>query len=68
LIKTTTNVRRLCSPFRANYEDCKAQAALGVIPSTKAQRLLFAQEWLQQAEAAEAAHRRKATISTALAK
>ena len=54
--------------FRANYEECKAQAVLAVMPSSKAQWLLFAQEWLEQAEAAEAAHRRKATISTALAK
>ena len=35
--------------FRANYEECKAQAALAGIPSTKAQWLLFAQEWLEQA-------------------
>ena len=49
--------------FRANYEECKVQAALAVIPSTKAQWLLFAQEWLEQAEAAEVAQRRRATIS-----
>jgi hypothetical protein len=54
--------------FRANYEECLAQAALAVMPSSKAQWLLFAQEWLEQAEAAEAAHRRKATISMVLAK
>jgi hypothetical protein len=48
--------------FRANYEECKAQAALAVIPSTKAQWLLFAEEWLQQAEAAEVAQRRLATV------
>jgi len=53
---------------REKYEECKEQAALAVIPSTKAQWLLFAQEWLEQAEAAEAAHRRKATISMVLAK
>jgi hypothetical protein len=42
---------------RKNYEECKAQAALAVIPSTKAQWLLFAQEWLELAEAAEVAER-----------
>jgi hypothetical protein len=45
--------------FRANYEECKAQAALAVVPSSKAQWLVFAQEWLGQAEAAEVAQRRK---------
>ena len=53
--------------FRANYEECKAQAALAVIPSTKAQWLLFAQEWLEQADAVEVAQRRTA-ISTVPAK
>jgi hypothetical protein len=50
--------------FRARYEECIEQAALSVIPSTKAQWLLFAQEWLEKAEAAEAAERRRAAIST----
>ena len=54
--------------FRANYEECKAQAALAVIPSTKAQWLLFAQEWLGQAEAVEVAQRRKAANTAIPAK
>jgi hypothetical protein len=49
--------------FRANYEEGIEQAALAVIPSAKAQWLLFAQEWLEKAEAAEAAERRRAAIS-----
>ena len=51
--------------FRANYEECKAQAALTANPSSKAQWLLFAQEWLVQAEAAEDQQRREA-VSTVL--
>ena len=54
--------------FRANYEECKAQAALTVIPSSKAQWLLFAQEWLVQAEAAEDQQRRETAISPVPAK
>ena len=49
---------------RANYQECKAQAALAANPSSKAQ-LLFAQEWLVQAEAAEDQQRREA-VSTVL--
>ena len=52
--------------FRAEYEECKAQAALAVIPSTKAQWLLFAAEWLKQAEAAEAEQRRDTATATAV--
>ena len=51
--------------FRANYEEGIEQAALAVIPSAKAQWLLFAQEWLVQAEAAEDQQRREA-VSTVL--
>jgi hypothetical protein len=50
---------------RANYQECKAQAALAANPSSKAQWLLFAQEWLVQAEAAEDQQRREA-VSTVL--
>ena len=52
--------------FRAEYEECKAQAALAVIPSTKAQWLLFAEEWLKQAEAAEDRQRRDTSTATAV--
>jgi hypothetical protein len=51
--------------FRANYEECLAEAAKAVSPSSKAQWLLFAQEWLVQAEAAEDQQRREA-VSTVL--
>jgi hypothetical protein len=45
--------------FRANYEECLGEAAKAVSPSSKAQWLLFAQEWLVQAEAAEDQQRRE---------
>jgi hypothetical protein len=54
--------------FRANYEECRAEAVKAVGQSSKTQRLLFAQEWLEQAEAAEVAQRREAAISTVPAK
>ena len=50
--------------FRNEYEECQAQAALPGSPSTKAQWLLFAQEWLKLAEAAEDQQRREAATST----
>ena len=49
--------------FRANYEECRAEAAKATGPSSKAQWLLFAEEWLKQAEAAEAEQRREAAIA-----
>lgn len=52
--------------FRTEYKECKAQAALATSPSTKAQWLLFAEEWLAQAEAAEVQQRREAAIATAV--
>jgi len=54
--------------FRENYEECRAEAEKAASPSAKAQWLLFAQEWLVQAEAAEVAQRRNAAISTVPAK
>ena len=49
--------------FRNEYEECQAQAVLAASLSTKAQWLLFAQEWLVLAQAAEAEQRREAAIS-----
>ena len=49
--------------FRENYEDCRAEADKATSPSSKAQWLLFAEEWLKQAEAAEDQQRREAAIS-----
>ncbi|MDE5465212.1 hypothetical protein [Bradyrhizobium sp. CSS354] len=43
--------------FRENYEECRAEAAKATNPSSKAQWLLFAEEWLKLAEAAEAQQR-----------
>jgi len=51
-----------CEVFRANYEECRAEAAKATVPSSKAQWLLFAEEWLKQAEAAEDQQRREAAI------
>ena len=42
---------RIC---RENYEECRAEAAKAKSPSSKAQWLLFADEWLKLALAAEA--------------
>ena len=39
--------------FRREHEDCLAEAAATDVPSTKAQWLVFAQEWLKLALAAE---------------
>ena len=50
--------------FRNEYEECQAQAVLAGSSSTKAQWLLFAQEWLELAQAAEDEQRREAAIST----
>ena len=44
------------------YEEGIAEAAKAISPPTKAQWLLFAEEWLKQAEAAEAEQRREAEI------
>ena len=40
--------------FRANYEECRVEADKATSPSSKAQWLLFADEWLKLALAAEA--------------
>ena len=48
--------------YRANYLECRAEADKAISPSTKAQWLLFAEEWLVKAEAAEAEQRREAEI------
>ncbi|MBR0949469.1 hypothetical protein [Bradyrhizobium canariense] len=40
--------------YRENYEECRAEAAKANSPSSKAQWLLFADEWLRLALAAEA--------------
>ena len=50
--------------FRANYEECRAEADKAASPSTKAQWLLFAEEWLKLAQAAEDQQRREAAIHT----
>jgi hypothetical protein len=52
--------------FRENYEECRAEAAKTTVPSGKAQWLLFAEEWLKQAEAAEAQQRLDAATATAV--
>src|SRR3954454_14227416 len=49
--------------YRANYEDCRAEASKATSASSKAQWLVFAEEWLKQAEAAEDQQRREAAIS-----
>ena len=36
--------------FRRENEECRRQAALTDVPSSKAQWLLFADEWLKQAQ------------------
>ena len=54
--------------FRENYEECRAQAAKATVRSSKAQWLLFAEEWLKQAEAAEAQQRRDAATAAVPAK
>ena len=54
--------------FRANYEECRVEADKATSPSSKAQWLLFAEEWLKQAEAAEAQQRRDAAIPAVPAK
>jgi hypothetical protein len=54
--------------YRANYEDCRAEASKATSASSKAQWLLFAEEWLKQAEAAEAQHRRDAATAAVPAK
>ncbi|MGM4959834.1 hypothetical protein [Bradyrhizobium sp. 604_D8_N2_3] len=51
--------------FRREYEECCKQAALTDMPSSKAQWLLFADEWLKQALAAEALGKRKAPEAVA---
>jgi len=40
--------------FRREYEECRRQACMTENPFSKAQWLLFANEWLKQAEATEA--------------
>jgi hypothetical protein len=40
--------------YREQYEECRAEAAKANSPSSKAQWLLFADEWLKLALAAEA--------------
>jgi hypothetical protein len=52
--------------YRVNYEECRAEAAKAINPSSKAQWLLFAEEWLKQAEAAEAQQRRDAVTARAV--
>jgi len=54
--------------FRENYEECRAEAAKATSPSSNAKWLLFAEEWLKQAEAAEAQHRRDAATAAVPAK
>jgi hypothetical protein len=54
--------------FRANYDECRAEAAKATVPSSKAQWLLFAEEWLKLAEAAEAQQRRDAATAAVPAK
>jgi hypothetical protein len=51
--------------YRENYEECRAEAAKANSPSSKAQWLLFAEEWLKLAEAAEDHQRREGAISAA---
>jgi hypothetical protein len=51
------------SSFRANYEECRAEAAKAIASSAKAQWLLFAEEWLKQAQAAEAQQGRDAATA-----
>ncbi|MET4043492.1 hypothetical protein ABIC03_005213 [Bradyrhizobium sp. RT6a] len=45
--------------FRREYEECRRQAEKTTAPSSKAQWLLFAAEWLKQAETAEALAKRE---------
>ena len=40
--------------FRESYEECRAEAAKAASSSAKQQWLLFAEEWLRLAQAAEA--------------
>lgn len=49
--------------FRENYEECVAEAAKAAISSTKEQWLLFAEEWLTLAQAAEDQQRREVASS-----
>ena len=52
--------------YRANCNECRAEADKATSPSSKAQWLLFAEEWLKQAEAAEAQQRLDAATATAV--
>jgi hypothetical protein len=52
--------------FREECEECRAEAAKAANSSAKEQWLLFADEWLKLAQAAEELQRREAlTIPTA---
>jgi len=51
-----------CQVFRANYEECRAEAAKATSSSGKEQWLVFADEWLRLAEAAEDQQRREAAV------
>ncbi|TYL96593.1 hypothetical protein FXB40_11100 [Bradyrhizobium rifense] len=46
--------------FRGEYEYCRRQAGMTRDPSSKARWLLFAAEWLERAETAEALAKREA--------
>ncbi|TYL80882.1 hypothetical protein FXB40_47485 [Bradyrhizobium rifense] len=46
--------------FRREYVECRRQAGITRDPSSKAQWLLFAAEWLERAEAAPALAKREA--------
>ena len=51
--------------FREEHEECRAQAATANSSSAAEQWLLFAEEWLKLAQAAEAQQRHAPTVSTA---
>jgi len=54
--------------FLKEREECLAEAAKTDIPSTKAQWLMFAEEWLKLAQAAGARPKREAAIKAVAAK
>ncbi len=51
--------------YRENYEECRAEAAKATNPSSKAQWLVFAEEWLKLAQAAEAEQQRRHAATAA---
>ena len=58
----TSGTAETVRTFRKEYEECLAEAAATEISSAKAQWLLFAEEWLKLALAAEKQSQREAPI------